>query len=697
MHLTKKNSQKRQNYYRHNKRSQKRRMKVGGDDSPPVPRTPRPKHLTPFPEPIKLPTEDNVKDLISVDGNSTNYLKQTKFRMRLGEGQFGTVQKRCENVDNKKCYAVKTLIIKKEVTDEAYKKLLEDLTREVKIQKKLTMKGKKKIGNENYIAQYIAHSIKTAANSSKPIVPYLAMSLYDKSLNKLEYEYAKKIFTNNSIKNFITQLCQGLNYMNKKSISHNDLAPRNVLIAKVGEEYHPRITDFGLAMELTTNPTEIIPNKYPSLEGAPEIFTRKIYKNSDVYSAAILLSNIIFNYHYFNEKEQGYVWKDLLNQTPFNKYPNPLTIDNIKLMYENIGKGDGPLSQSYKDLIINDRYLKEDYSNNSIIATIFEDDTFRTAECFRYDVSQRSNMEELCELFNLDEKEIPALNKGVFDHLKEQLFVDRHTKVSIEPTHQTLNEVRKEVNELREAAAAKAAAKAKAEAEEEVAAEAAEAEAASSFRRKGAMRRERAEAAKAAAARARAKAEAEAERLAAEQAEAERLAAEQAEAERLEIAAEAERLKIAEEREKAEKRNAEKAAKIEKKMKNSREKAEKKATKLIKRLKKKAKKTKNLNEIKKKKGIININSLRKKNVFLIKKKSNIKNYLKFKPLRSKKKRRQLLQNIFTELPNTTRELPELPISTAGGARTNKKKSNKRSSKKSKKNYTINKKRTHKRK
>ncbi len=585
MRLTKKNSQKRQNYYRHNKKSQKRSMGGGGgysevDNSNEEVDTSYEEIKTPSTSSFELAsTSKRLKKLKKiiiklepVDGNSREVFRSTSKVTELGKGQFGTVQKRCENVDNKKCYAVKTLIIKglKKGDGAAYKKLLEDLTREVKIQKKLTMNGEDKIGDDNYIAQYIAHSIKTAfdSNGKKIIEPYLAMSLYDKSLNKLEYKDDEKFFfTNNSIKKFITQLCQGLKYMNSNNISHNDIAARNVLIAKVGEEYHPRITDFGLAMELTTNPTEIIPNKYPSLEGAPEIFTRKIYKNSDVYSAAILLSNIIFNYHYFNEKEQGYVWKDLLNQTPFNKYPNPLTIDNIKLMYENIGKGDGPLSQSYKDLIINDRYLKEDYSNNSIIATIFEYDTFRTAECFRYDVSQRSNMEELCELFNLDEKEIPALNKGVFDHLKEQLFVDQVSTIPIEdPIFDTLE------GALGQEAAAAAKTRAKFA---EVALEAAK--------------------------KARAGTEAEAERLAAEQAEAERLAAEQAEAERLEIAAEAERLKIAEEREKAEKRNAEKAAKIEKKMKNSREKAEKKATKLIKRLKKKAKKTKNLNEIKKKK------------------------------------------------------------------------------------------------
>ena len=645
MHLTKKNSQKRQNYYRHNKRSQKRSMGGGGH------------YQTP-----RLPTEDNVKDLISVDGNSRNLHEKTEEVKELGSGNFGIVQKRCtKRFFGKKCYAVKTLIIKKEVTDEAYKKLLEDLTQEVKIQRELTMNEEDQIGDKNYIAQYISHSITTAANSSKPIVPYLAMSLYDKSLDSLNYKKDKKFFTNNSIKKFIKQLCQGLKYMNNKNISHNDLAPRNVLIAKVGEKYQPRITDFGLAQKIPNGkPTKKIYIFYPTLESAPEIFeSGYIYKNSDVYSAAILLSNIIFNYHYFNEKKQDYKWKDLLKQAPFNRYPDPFSISNIIQMYRKIGNKEDELTkfQPYVELIIKDRYLKEDYSNNSIIATIFEDDKFRKAKCFRYENLLRSNMDELCKLFNLEKKkkEIPALNKDVFDYLKEQLFVDDAKSVSIdvpeaEPTHEPLEAVIKRTKPEEEA---------EAEAEAEAPPRPTKSEKAIKDTENEAVRQE-------AAAKARERAE-ERAKLEAE-----------AKAQAAEAEAATKVRERAEERE--ESRTAAEAAQEEKKT----------IANLITLMKTK-KNNEKISEV--------YHKLQQKDQ---KSEINKKKYNKYEKsstglLGSKKKRRQLLQNIFTELPNTTRELPELPISTAGGARTNKKKSNKRSSKKSKKNYTINKKRTHKRK
>ena len=652
MRLTKKNSQKRQNYYRHNKKSQKRHMK-GGGGAPPVPQRPRPTKST------KLPTPDNVKDLNTVSGNSRNLHQKTKEDKVLGSGNFGTVQKRCENVKKQSnCYAVKTLIIKKKVDDAAYKKLLEDLTREVNIQRELTMNGENQIGDKNYIAQYISHSIITAANSSKPIVPYLAMKIYDKSLDSLNYEKDENFFTDNSIKKFIKQLCEGLKYMNKKNISHNDIAARNVLIAKVGEEYQPRITDFGLAQEIPNgNSTEIQYKIYPVLDCAPEIFERrKIYKKSDVYSAAILLSNIIFNYHLFRYKGKYYEWKNLLKQAPFNKYPEPFNISNIKKMYGFIGKGQSPnlynRGQPYVDLI-NYRYLNKDYSNNSIIAIIFEKNTFRKAKCFRYDVTQRSNMKQLCKLFN---NKIPELDYDVFDYLKDQSYVDKAISFDVPE--------------------AEAAAKAKAEAEEKARAAGAEAEAeagagagAEAEEAQPTESKAKAEAAEAAAQR---------PRLIASESTHETLGGVLGENEATQKRAEAEA------RAKAE---AEAEAEAE---------GEKTVDNLITLMVNKNNHTKfpeifnKFNKIKNKSTQIN----KKKYKKYEKSYTGLGGIKKLRIYRLKK----ILSNL-QELNNNNNNnaARSYTSSAAGGARTNKKKFNKKYSKKSKKNYTINKKRTHKRK
>ena len=741
MRLTKKNSQKRQNYYRHNKKSQKRHMK-GGDGAPPVPTSQRPpvptaprprlsqrppisttpiqneqKNLTFIaPEPTRPTTTDNVKELNSVSGNSANYLKKTKFEMRLGSGKFGIVQKRCRKklFREEKCYAVKTLIIEGKIDNEDYIKLLKDLTREVKIQRELTMNGKKKIGDKNYIAQYLSHSIKTAVDQDGPykIGPYLAMSFYEKGgLNNLGHFDGKELYekSGDKIKKFIKQLCEGLKYMNKENISHNDIAARNVLIAKVGEEYQPRITDFGLAQEIPNGiSTKKIYTTYPTLESAPEIFESiNIHINSDVYSAAILLSNIIFNYRYFHNLKKGedYEWKNLLKQAPFNKYPKPFSISNIKKMYRKIGNKEDNLTkhQLYVDLIINDRYLNEDYSDNSIIATIFEDNTFRKAKCFRYDVTQRSNMEELCELFN---NKIPELNQKVFNYLNDERFADDASPVPMpddvpeaeakaeakaeaeaeaRPEPARLEPARPEAEAEAEAGAgagaeAKAEAAAEAEAGAGAAAEAvAEAGAASSLRRRRAMREETELKKKAAAAKERAGAQTKPPPIIQEplSADPSNIAPNLVANVRKRAAAEA-----------AEAAEARAAPEGEKTVAN-----------LITLMENKNNHTK-FPDI--------FSEFRKKNKST---QINKKKYKKYEKSYTglggiKKLRRHRLKKILSNLQepnnnnnnnNNNNATSPAASSTAGGARTNKKKINKKYSKKNKKNYTINKKRTHKRK
>jgi len=89
------------------------------------------------------------------------------------------------------------------------------------------------------------------------------------------------------------QILYGLDFLHKNGIIHRDLKPQNILIVKRGNEYIPKITDFGISKKLDANKSSIFSN---SLVGAgtlayssPEQLADKIIrKNTDLWSFGII-------------------------------------------------------------------------------------------------------------------------------------------------------------------------------------------------------------------------------------------------------------------------------------------------------------------------------------------------------------------------------------------------------------------------
>jgi serine/threonine protein kinase len=91
----------------------------------------------------------------------------------------------------------------------------------------------------------------------------------------------------------LTQILSGLDFLHAQGIIHRDLKPQNILIVKRGNEYVPKITDFGISKKLDVNKSSVFSN---SIAGAgtlayssPEqLGDRIIRKNTDLWSFGVI-------------------------------------------------------------------------------------------------------------------------------------------------------------------------------------------------------------------------------------------------------------------------------------------------------------------------------------------------------------------------------------------------------------------------
>jgi len=104
----------------------------------------------------------------------------------------------------------------------------------------------------------------------------------------------KRVSLSPEKKHFIlTQLLEGIRFLHENKIIHRDLKPQNVLILKSGNDYIPKISDFGISKELEADKSKLFSN---SLMGAgtlsyasPEQLKETgIRKNSDLWSFGVI-------------------------------------------------------------------------------------------------------------------------------------------------------------------------------------------------------------------------------------------------------------------------------------------------------------------------------------------------------------------------------------------------------------------------
>ena len=70
-----------------------------------------------------------------------------------------------------------------------------------------------------------------------------------------------KIFTDSLMIEFLKKIAEGMKYIQDKNFIHLDLAPRNILLELESNTVNPKITDFGLAMDLSKS--NVVQGKLP--------------------------------------------------------------------------------------------------------------------------------------------------------------------------------------------------------------------------------------------------------------------------------------------------------------------------------------------------------------------------------------------------------------------------------------------------
>jgi Serine/threonine protein kinase len=98
--------------------------------------------------------------------------------------------------------------------------------------------------------------------------------------------------------NILTQILSGLDFLHTNGIIHRDLKPQNILIVKRGNDYIPKITDFGISKKLNVNKSSVFSN---SIAGAgtlayssPEqLGDRTIRKNTDLWSFGVIAYQVL--------------------------------------------------------------------------------------------------------------------------------------------------------------------------------------------------------------------------------------------------------------------------------------------------------------------------------------------------------------------------------------------------------------------
>ena len=103
----------------------------------------------------------------------------------------------------------------------------------------------------------------------------------------------KNVLSTNEKISILKQILNGIGFLHSNRIVHRDLKPRNILIARRGDKYIPKITDFGISKEFDAANSAAFGN---SMVGAgtlayssPEqLSERSMHRNTDLWSYGVI-------------------------------------------------------------------------------------------------------------------------------------------------------------------------------------------------------------------------------------------------------------------------------------------------------------------------------------------------------------------------------------------------------------------------
>lgn len=91
----------------------------------------------------------------------------------------------------------------------------------------------------------------------------------------------------------LQQLLDGIEFLHSQGVIHRDLKPQNILIVKRGNEYIPKITDFGISKKLDINKSSVFNNSLAgvgtlSFSSPEQLGDTTIRKNTDLWSFGVI-------------------------------------------------------------------------------------------------------------------------------------------------------------------------------------------------------------------------------------------------------------------------------------------------------------------------------------------------------------------------------------------------------------------------
>ncbi|MCR9098995.1 MAG: SUMF1/EgtB/PvdO family nonheme iron enzyme [bacterium] len=96
-------------------------------------------------------------------------------------------------------------------------------------------------------------------------------------------------------------LLRGLSHLHGHGVIHRDLKPSNILIAKVGQQYIPKIADFGLSKQVGEGSrfTNSLTGGTLAYSAPEQLLGKPIRLNADLWSAGVLLFELFLGYRPF--------------------------------------------------------------------------------------------------------------------------------------------------------------------------------------------------------------------------------------------------------------------------------------------------------------------------------------------------------------------------------------------------------------
>lgn len=247
-----------------------------------------------------------------------------KCDKELGVGNFGFVKK-CMNSNNNE-YAVKK--VKSETNMEQEKMNL--------INEAIIMIN---IGEHDNVVKIMGVNILPLKNDVDISILIEICNLGSLKSQLLNHKEQNKKINSSTLNKLVTDIASGMEYLVKKTIIHNDLSARNVLLHSKTNDFNnstAKISDFGLSIKLNEIDRKLgytIDNNEtarPIVWLAPEILYNNIFsQKSDVWSFGILLYEI--------EKLGDFpVYKNLdgtdfiITNSNIHLFKQMLVIDNIR-------------------------------------------------------------------------------------------------------------------------------------------------------------------------------------------------------------------------------------------------------------------------------------------------------------------------------------------------------------------------------